>query len=366
LLSSYLAQRTRKVSDELALKHQALESLRVLHENIVRSVKIGLLILDNKGQLAFANAAADEILGANFSAKKGMPFRMLASRIPLPKGPADRFEFIWERHGQQVHVNGAVADLIDATGSVQGKLITLEDSTALKKMEVEMKRADRLAAVGQMAAGLAHEIRNPLASLSGSVQLLSDELKLEPDQKNLMNIVVREADRLNNLISDFLTFARPVRKTEEPVDLTTLITEIASMLQYHDDFKDGMTIDAACEPNLTTYGDGDQLRQIFWNLALNAVQAMPGVGSVVIRGAAIEENGANWICISVQDQGPGIPPQNLEIIFDPFFTTKDKGTGLGLTIAYAIAERHGGRISVANAQPSGSVFEVRLPVQKMV
>lgn len=237
-------------------------------------------------------------------------------------------------------------------------LITFQDLSHLKEMEAQLKRADRLAAAGQLAAGMAHEIRNPLASISGSVQLLMEDDKLEQQDRRLMGIVVREAERLNALLTDFLVFARPSPLCFESVDLAELLDELVVMVAADERFKD-IELQKDYDSALEWYCDRGQLRQALWNLLVNGAEAMEHGGRLI---CGLDSEAA---AVFIEDTGPGIPDAIREKVFDPFFTTKDSGTGLGLATVHAIVEAHQGRLDLIKAEGGGERFVISMPRPNM-
>ncbi len=230
-----------------------------------------------------------------------------------------------------------------------------------------MKRADRLAAVGKMAAGIAHEIRNPLASISGSIEMLKDEMENSASNRELTGIILREVGRLNSLIEDFLLFARPMSPGKERIHLNGLMEEILSMVAHSPDFHTRIRLETRFRDELFVEGDPHQIRQVFWNLFLNALQAMPEGGELRVElrkkaAPGFPPRGPAQGEISISDTGIGIGEEEMGKIFDPFFTTKERGTGLGLSIVHSILESYGGKITVKSQKGEGTVFTVFLPL----
>jgi two-component system sensor histidine kinase PilS (NtrC family) len=236
-------------------------------------------------------------------------------------------------------------------------------------MEEQMKRLDKMAAINQLAAGMAHEIRNPMASLSGSIQMLKSELVLQSHQERLMDIILRESERLNGLITDFLLFAQPPRTDRTISNVKTILEETIELLVHSPSFLDGIRIRYPRPlENVPLRVDPDQLRQVFWNLILNAFQAMGPKGelTVLLERQADRtplQSPIDWVKISISDTGKGIASHEKEKIFEPFYTTKDSGTGLGLSIVHRIIEAHGGLIKVESELGKGSTFTLLLPAQ---
>jgi two-component system sensor histidine kinase PilS (NtrC family) len=268
--------------------------------------------------------------------------------------------------------------LREADGSPAGHVVIFQDVSAVVEMERRLRRTEKLAAVGELAAAIAHEVRNPLAAISGSIQLLDaaatqDVRDGEPGR--LMAIVLRETERLNRLISDFLQYARPAALRLESVAVAPLVAETLEMLAAGEGKE--IRASARIDPELRVRADPAQLRQLLWNLFLNAAQAMEGRGELRVEAevqkapAAQDEfgeirtasrgEGASGVEISVSDSGVGIDPEVLDRIFDPFFTTKAAGTGLGLATVHRIAEAHGGQISVESSRGAGAIFRIWLP-----
>jgi two-component system sensor histidine kinase PilS (NtrC family) len=242
-------------------------------------------------------------------------------------------------------------------------------------MEEQMKRVDKMAAIGLLAAGMAHEIRNPLASLSGSIQMLKSELRLKRHQQQLMTIIMRESERLNALVTDFLLFAQPPQTNKKPCEIRKVIEETINLFVNSPSFHEDIRIQPpTLNENLQVMIDPDQMKQVFWNLLMNAAQSMFNAGEIRIflekqNGISWETNlplltqtkGKEWVKISITDSGNGIPLQEREKIFEPFFTTKENGTGLGLSIVHKIIENHNGRIKVESEVGKGSTFAIFLP-----
>jgi two-component system, NtrC family, sensor histidine kinase PilS len=251
-------------------------------------------------------------------------------------------------------------------GGPAGFLFTFQDVTEAKKREREARVQQRLAAIGEMAAGIAHEIRNPLASMAGSIQVLRDELPLSAEQEQLMSIVLRESERLNDTIKNFLAYARPQRNTLQRLDLRTIVEETAVLLRNSSECADRHRIDLRTPPDeVTFFGDEAQLRQIVWNLATNGLRAMPSGGAlelaVAVEPGPDDASHEPAVVVRVRDHGVGIAAQEVERIFQPFRGDFTRGSGLGLSIVHRIVSDYAGRIDVTSAPGQGTTVEVRLP-----
>ncbi len=261
--------------------------------------------------------------------------------------------------GSSLHLGIGAYVLRDASNAAAGEVVIFQDVTDVVAMERELRRSERLAAVGELSASIAHEIRNPLAAISGSIQMMkSDGPGGRVDSDRLMGIVLREVDRLDGLITDFLSFARPGEPRIERVTLADLVGEVLEMFEAARPAAVGVECDL--HAGLAVHADPGQLRQVLWNLLVNAAQAMPDGGALRIearpsrRGAAqgerfpgrMDEKKPVWAEITVMDQGVGIPKEIVDRVFDPFFTTKAGGTGLGLAIVHRVVAEHHGLVRV--------------------
>lgn len=373
-LSSYLSDRLRKTRQELREKCLDFEDLRSIQEHILRSVGSGILTMDLNGRVTSWNPAAEEIIGytideirENVQNVFGASIKGLFGHTAEMQSRAFRFEReIVKRDGSTAVLGMAASLLKDERNTVRGIILVFQDITNLIEMEEKVRRQERLATVGSLAAGIAHEIRNPLASLSGSIQLLQSELDPKGDSKYLMDIVLRETVRLNTIISEFLDYARPRAPHKERMSLASVIEETVLLLKNSPGCREGINIVQNADPFLVIKADPQQLRQVLWNLMLNACQAIRDGGAITITANDQESSSdeLDWCEITVSDTGEGISPEHMEKLFDPFFTTKAEGTGLGLAVVYRIIEDHGGVIDVESEAGRGATFRVRLPVEK--
>jgi two-component system sensor histidine kinase PilS (NtrC family) len=261
-----------------------------------------------------------------------------------------------ERPGRTLGIS--VSPLRDVTEAVIGRVINFQDLTDLRTLEETMRRAERLATVGQLAAGIAPEIRTPLAAISGSIELLGHAPTASDEDKALMTIVLREIDRLNALVGELLDYANPRPPELVEFDMGELLAETLQVIRR--DRSSGavhLSAELPAEP-LVVVADPSKLRQVAWNLVRNATEAITaGAGTVVVRARADGEQ----VVVEVEDDGPGIPADQLGRIFDPFFTTKKRGTGLGLATCHGIVAEHGGTLTVESAPGKGSKFVMAIP-----
>jgi two-component system sensor histidine kinase PilS (NtrC family) len=257
---------------------------------------------------------------------------------------------------------GLTATHLETPGGRAGFLFTFQDVTDIKKLERNAAIQQRLAAVGEMAAGIAHEIRNPLASMSGSIQILRHDLSLSSEQEQLMDIVLRESERLNTTIRSFLAYARPQRFQIESFDVRRSLNDTALLLRNSSEVCDGHVIEVDVPSDeLRCEADEGQIKQIVWNLATNGLRAMPGGGRLRLVGA--REPASDGVMLTVQDQGTGIPPEELDGLFQPFHGSFAKGSGLGLAIVHRIVTDYHGEIQVSSQSGVGTTVSVRLPAR---
>ncbi|HPM75983.1 MAG TPA: ATP-binding protein [bacterium] len=357
ILASALASSSRAADAKIYRQQQEMDALKALNDNIVQSLPIGLLTSNEKNLITFANANAIELLG---HAQRG---KDLTQSIPMELSTQGKPVDISVQADQRASriLSVIATDLRNASRDVIGRMVTLQDVTTVRKLEQDARQADRLAVVGKLAAGIAHEIRNPLASISGSIQVLQNELQLDDIHSHLMDIVVRETDRLNKLLTDFLVYARPDKRAEKLDDLSAVLEEQLGMVANDPKCHDNIKIDKKLQSGLICRFDRDQVRQLFLNLLMNAIHSMADRKGTLSVTTKESEEYPGFVEVRIQDAGVGIEPEDLRTIFDPFYTTKEDGTGLGLTIAHRIVENHNGKILVESKIGQGTTFTVLLP-----
>jgi two-component system sensor histidine kinase PilS (NtrC family) len=371
-LSGLMAERARTAGVQLAQASSEIADLQALNQNVIDSLPSGLVTTDPAQRVLTFNRAAETICGVPFTSVVGRP---LADVLQLPpevtetlnrglgSGGARRLEFKFRRRDNREIDIGLSATHVATPGGSAGFLVTFQDLTDIKKRERDARLQQRLAAVGEMAAGIAHEIRNPLAAMAGSIQVLREELPLTEDQAQLMDIVLRESDRLNTTIRSFLEYARPRRFAIARFDLRRVLQDAALLLRNSADVRDSHTVevDVADEP-IWCEADEGQIRQIVWNLATNGLRAMPEGGQLRLGGST----SPSGVVIIVKDGGIGIAPEDLEGLFQPFHGSFARGSGLGLAIVHRIVTDYQGDIRVESAPGAGTTVSVRLPAQAEV
>ena len=354
LLSGYLAERLRRSEAAREQREIDLGELERLNQAILANITSGLMVVNPTGRIRSFNQAASRITGYRFEEVYNQPVEQIFPGFANDLRSVRRGEVKYlDKSGGELVLGYSCSPFHDSSGKHLGHLVAFQDLTEVKMLEEQLKRSDRLAAVGRLASGLAHEIRNPLASISGSVQLLREDTGFNEENRRLMGIVLKEVDRLNLLLSDFLNFARPAPVQPEKFDLAALLDELSDLLRC-DAQSDSVRIEADYQGPIVLCADRQKLRQVLWDLLLNAVQAAAG-GMVRI---GCRPGGRE---IYIEDSGPGIDQDTRDRIFEPFFTTKEKGTGLGLANAFTNVEAHRGRLYVESGGIGGARFVISLP-----
>jgi two-component system sensor histidine kinase PilS (NtrC family) len=373
LLSGSLAEGVRTAGARLELASTEIADLQALNQHVIDSLPSGLITTDPLQRILTFNHAAETICGLPFQAVAGRP---VASVMQLPEGlvtamnhglvgaSARRLELRHKRaDGRDIDI-GLSATHLETPGGRAGFIITFQDLTEIKKLENDARMRQRLAAVGEMAAGIAHEIRNPLASMSGSIQILRQELPLTVEQEQLMDIVLRESERLNTTIKSFLAYARPQRFSVTRFDLRRPVNDAALLLRNSSEVQEGHSIEVDVPAREIWYeADEGQIKQIVWNLATNGLRAMPNGGR--LRLTASEETGGG-VVLTVQDEGIGIPADEIETLFQPFHGSFAKGSGLGLAIVHRTVTEYKGEIEIMSRKGMGTRVSVHLPACREV
>jgi two-component system sensor histidine kinase PilS (NtrC family) len=371
-LGARLADQLTRVGAQLQETHSDLQALQNLNDLIVNNIATGIVVLSRTGFVQYFNPPSTRILGTD-------QFQQVKVQDVLPElawpwsslmedesQAFERREVRISREGTEIKILEVVAArLKDADGKLKGWILLIDDRTDLKQLEENLRQQEKLAAVGQLAAGIAHEIRNPLASISGSIQLMvgNPQNHSEEDLK-LMRIVDKEIDRLNGLITEFLEYVRPENKAGVPVNLNNVIREVVESLQFNPklrkDVEQELTLKAQCE----ILGNRDKLKQALLNFVINAYQAMEQTPRPRLQIETHDQD--DLVVLIVRDNGCGIKPENLNRIFEPFHTTKPSGTGLGLAVTHKILQAHDARIFVSSEVGEGTRFLVEFPAHREI
>jgi len=399
LLASYFAGTVIITGQKLKETHDDLSELQSFTENILQSMHSGSVTIDLEGKISYINNAAKKISGYKEEDVVGKSWELLfkspsIGRILKTKPRSSSLSGQIECHivhketKNLLPVGMSVSPLLDEAGNGSGIIIIFKDLTEIIRLKEEMERTDKLAALGRLSAGLAHEIRNPLASMSGSVQLLRDETKQRGENVELMEIIVTECDRLNKILSDFLMFARPRNPNLRQCDISALISETIMLIknQMSDDHIPEIIFQS--DPAVIEIPvDLDMLKQVIWNLVQNGIQAMKDRGKLIItvvnRNSPDFEGGkllpdiegdfynilddsvsSEYVEIYIKDTGCGIEKKQFKKLFEPFYTTKEEGSGLGLAIVHKIIESHRGKIFVESKEGKGTTFNILLPINQ--
>lgn len=364
VLSSSVSEQLRNTKISLNLRELDYWRLSDLQTSIVRSIPSGIVTTDEKDIITFINNSGAKLLGSSpsdllYSSIKTV-FPVIEDGLAKTSIRSQTYLTSKEIGGEQRHIELTVSDLKDRNEMPRGRLVVFEDVTGIRKMEERVKLSEKQAAFVRIAAGMAHEIRNPLASLRGAAELLNMSSSASNNQTRLLGIVIRESDRLNSLLSDFLVMvsSRPTKRTR--VMLSELVEDTVVLFSGDPRLARGVTVERLINKRVEVEGEPARLKQALWNLLTNAADASPDGG--VIRVSLEADMEAGQAVLEVQDSGSGILPEVRGRIFEPFTSTKESGTGLGLPLVLSIVEAHGGTIEAENAPGSGAVFVVRLPL----
>jgi two-component system, NtrC family, sensor histidine kinase PilS len=372
-ISGYLAQKLQSKDKELHSTSAELKKARLETGDILYHLNSGLVTIDRAGDIIFFNRAAEHILqvqaadaaGRNardvFAGSLDSFSRALISVFDAGRR-ATRNEFaITRSDGRTVPIGMSTSILYDEENDVRGVIGIFQDLTEAKRLEEQIRQADRMAAVGELSACMAHEIRNPLAAISGSVEVLKGDLPVSGDNERLLSLIVKETSRLNKMLSDFLLYARVGRTQFQKVDLIRTISDVMEIIRQHPAFTAQINLSLESRRQVVYISaDEDQVKQLLLNLVVNACEALGMSGGTLqfVVQADIGPDGVERICLAIRDSGPGIPPDNLEKIFLPFYSTKKGGSGLGLAIVSRLMEAMGGQIEVYSQVGVGTEFRL--------
>ncbi len=374
-ISGYLAENQLRIAGEVGELTRRLERIRLNTSDVLENIETGLVTVGADGFIIFFNLAAREILELDSPEPEGRlynivfegrfdPLRQIV-RTVLEGAPMERRnEMRIELESGRVIPLWVTPTVLRTPYGIRGVVLIFQDITDAKLLEERIRRQDRLAVIGELAAGIAHELRNPLASISGSAEVLKDSLELSGDDAHLLGLMVKESQRINQIVEDFLNYSRIQATDRHPVDLAALAAEVAGLARNHPSHHKDHRIEIALEGCPSVRADSAQMKQVLLNLVLNGLQAIPDGGRVVIRRPGPGEArplGPGRVEIWVQDDGPGVAPADVTRVFEPFYTRKRGGTGLGLAVVQRIVESHEGRIVYAPPPDGRSTFRIHLP-----
>jgi len=360
----------------LTEKESEFDQLDLLHKSIIENVNAGIVTVDLKGNIKSYNRTAEETCGYLFSEVVGKPidsiflgFTEAREQMKHEQRGGEQIKrgelVVSDRQGNDIVLGFSDSYLMSSRGERIGDIVIFQDLTATKDMEKEVEKSKNLALIGEMAAGLAHEIRNPLTALSGSIQLLKNNLDLEETDARLMQIVLRGREQLEKLISNFLLLAKPNLGDHEHLDVNNIIDDVIESLRYDPDWHENIVVEKDYCEHANISGNKMEVKQMFWNLVLNAVQAISDVGSLSIAtSVANADNRKEHLEVSIIDTGCGIQKEHESKVFTPFYTTKEHGTGLGLAIANRIVESHNGALKIESEAGTGTTCKVLLPIKR--
>ena len=373
LLTSFVVEREKKVRTLLAEKQSAFDQLDLLYRSIIESVDTGIMTVNADSRIKSFNQAAEKITGLSFSEIENRPISEIFPHFqPLPQmhnpdgfqeQTGSRFEMIFRKGDERtLTIGGSQSPLRDPKGQMIGNIILFQDLTDIIQMRESLEESRKLAFIGELAAGMAHEIRNPLAAMSGSIQMLSRDHSNSETQQKLMNIILRSKDQLEGFLKDFLLMARPSPGVVEQIDPGGMIREVIDSLQFVPHWPEALQIDMNLpDDTLRLRMNRSECRQVLWNLLLNAVQSMPEGGTLTVATYRRRINEKDGVEILVQDTGCGIERTKLAKVFEPFYTTREMGTGLGLTVVKRILDAYGGTIDLQSDAGQGTVCRVWIP-----
>ena len=373
LLSGSLAEGLRSAGARLEDASHEIEDLRAFNEHVIDSLLSGLVTADDNLRVLTFNRSAAEItglvpeqaIGHNATEVLQLPLPLRGHLSDLVARRSLRTDLEYRTADGRLIDIGLTAATISLPSGPSGFLFTFQDVTDLKRLERHARLQQRLAAVGEMAAGIAHEIRNPLASMSWSIQVLRQELPLSEDQAQLMDIVLRESERLNDTIRSFLAYARPQKFAVARLDIAKVVQDAALLLRNSAEVHADHVVDVDVPPDPVWYeADENQVRQIVWNLATNGLRAMPDGGRLLLSVTTTAPAADGEVVLAVHDQGRGIPVDELDGIFQPFRGSFERGSGLGLAIVHRIVTDYGGVIQVSSTVGTGTIVRVRLPIRE--
>ncbi|MEN6422502.1 MAG: ATP-binding protein [Smithella sp.] len=372
-LASFIVEQQKKTESLLEEKESEFNQLDLLFRSIVESVYSGVMTVDLNNIIKTFNNAAEEMTGFSRAKIQGLgvgdifpEFLPFLNQEVVDEQIKNRMEItIRGRKGEKINLGLSISPLIGKSEKQIGNILIFQDITKIKQMEKDLEKSRNMALIGEMAAGWAHEIRNPLAAITGSIEILKEGLELEGTNKRLMEIVLRGKDQLENFVRNFLQLARSVPSSREPVDINEIVGEILENIKLNKEWDGKIKIKKAFSKNAGVFANKEQVRQIINNLVLNAAEAMEEGGLLTIETRQVHvPDKRRYTELTISDTGCGIQENDLNKIFEPFFTRKEKGTGLGLAIVNHIVEGYNGKIQIESEVGKGTTCRVLLPVEK--
>ena len=368
-LTSHLAANVVRAEQALERKREHLADLQVAHHDVLESLPSGIITTDPEGRITSTNSAAREILGRGELELLGSSLSAIGflnekqwrdATASEDHNARPRLDVDYQIDGTTRHIGYSINPLKRADGSIAGQILIFQDLSEWRRLQEELRLKDRMAAVGSMASGLAHEIGNPLAAISGSVQMLSSAVPEQSSQSKLLRIILKESERLDRTIKGFLSFARPKQGNRVRFDVGSLLAENVELLRNSHEVRPEHQIELDLAPNsVTLIGDPDQISQVFWNLTRNALRAMESGGLLTIRGRLSE----GFYRMRFIDSGRGMHEEERANIFHPFRSFFDEGTGIGMAIVYRIVEEHEGNVHVESSPGKGTTITIELPAE---
>ncbi|MBU1151144.1 MAG: PAS domain S-box protein [Proteobacteria bacterium] len=372
-LTSFAVEKEKQTRTLLARKQSDFDQLNLLHRSIIESVDTGILTVNKDGKIKSLNRAAAEITGFSFSKVINQYFSDVFPDFPVLRGKQNAAEYrpVAKTHfetpfhtgdGRSLLLSCSVSPLRDHENVEIGNIVIFQDLTEISEMRESLEKSRRLAFIGEVAAGLAHEIRNPLSSISGSIQMLMQDPSHKDTNEKLMQIILRGKDQLENFLKDFLLMARPAPGIREEIDVVSTIREVVESLRCIQDWHEPLEVVMRLPYTpLSINANKTEIRQVIWNLVLNAVQAMPQGGVLTIEARPAKINETEGVEIRIIDTGCGIDRQDLTKIFEPFYTTRETGTGLGLAVVGRLVEGYEGKIHVQSKSAEGTICRIWFP-----
>lgn len=359
ILGGYLSDRIRLTGHELGEREKTLRVLKNLHENILESLTSGLLTLDLQGKIISVNKTGREILSEESGQNLlGRDISSIISGIQAPNfSSSQREEISYTRpDGKMLTLGFSFSDLRDTDQELQGYIIIFQDLTEVKELEERLMNSEKMAILGQLSAGLAHELRNPLSAISGAVEILKEDMTPTNEHERLIGVATQQIERLNLLVEDFLILTMPIQKNKSSVDLGKIVSDTV------DSFtktirRSNIEIANGIEEQIYVRAHSYRLKQAVWNLLMNSIESMPGGGKVTLSSEYRNSN----VILRFKDEGRGIDDKIKSRLFDPFFTTKEVGTGLGLAIVQKVIEGYNGEVNVESSPGKGTTFIIKLP-----